>query len=236
MQKKVFILIFAILVTPAVSLKAQSSFRLDAQYINIFPETGSSPLTSYLMRFGSFSPGFTPTPQNISSWDANFTGFSGSYSPSLFNNPQVNVVNFSLTNNSLIPVGRQLYMVVYDVAPDSSPATAQSGAMITRTNWTMGGAGRDTRGRWTNHFYYATGVTRGIGNYDEDNIGPPTIDNWTALSSPVNTLVFIPTGAGTFGTVQTSFDMVPEPSTYALLILAAAGLVACTWRRRSKVS
>jgi len=236
MPKKVFIVIFAFFATPAVSLKAQSSFRLDTQYINILPETGSSPLTSYLMRFGSFSPGFTPTPQNISSWDANFTGFSGSYSPSLFNNSQANVVNFSLTNNSLIPVGSQLYMVVYDVAPDSSPATAQSGAMITRTNWTMGGAGSNTQRRWTNHFYYATGVTSGTGNYDEDNIVPPTIDNWTALSSPVNTLVFIPTGAGTFGTIETSFDMVPEPSTYALLFLAAAGLAVHTWRRRTKVS
>ncbi len=234
MPKKVFIVIFAFFATPAVSLKAQSSFRLDTQYINIFPETGSSPLTSYLMRFGSFSPGFTPAPQNISSWDANFTGFSGSYSPSFFDNSRVNVVNFSLSNNDLIPIGSQLYMVVYDIDPSAAPSTALNGVIITHSGWTMGRAGRDGRNRWINYLYEANGLFSFTGNFDEYNIIP--LSSAANLSSPVNTLVFNPTGAGTFGTIETSFDMVPEPSTYALLFLAAAGLAVHTWRRRTKVS
>ena len=211
------------LLSLTLSLQAQSQFTFNSQYINVQPKTGTSALPSYLMKFGTFSIGFTPTPQNLSLWDANFTGFSGTYLPSVSGFTQ-NVIKFSLTTNTLIPINSQLYLVLYDVAPNANPSLASNGVIVTQDNWLMGEA-RKSGTRWINYNYSVGGRVSGTGNYDEDNI--PPVSNIAAFSSPVNTLLL---GGST--SLDTSFAMVPEPSTYALVILSTAALGAYLWRKR----
>jgi hypothetical protein len=68
---------------------------------------------------------------------------------------------------------------------------------------------------------------------DEDNVG--FITSVSAFSSPVNTFslgtggAFSPTGGGV---VQTSCDMVPEPSAVSLLAIGFGGWIALRRVRR----
>ena len=230
------IVLGAIALMQPARVEAQSLYRLWDDSIMIAPASGQTALPSYLLRFGIFINNFTPTVANFSEWDANFWGGTGAID-GLKGGPINNVyaAQFTASSNSLYPVGSQLYLVAYNVAPNASVSTATHGVILTRTGWTYQGTTSTTRGRvvtiW-NH-YFEVGGTRTGGNLDEDN--PGFITSVSAFSSPVNTFslgtggAFSPTGGGV---VQTSFDMVPEPGTVSLLAIGFGGWIALRRVRR----
>jgi hypothetical protein len=235
------IVLGAIALMQPARVEAQSLYRLWDAQISIAPSSGQSALSSYLLRFGIFTNNFTPTAANFSQWNANFAGSTGvfdgvqggPYGPV----PGAYAAEFSASNNSLYPLGAQLYMVVYNVAPISisasasdlanAVASATQGVILTRTDWIIQGPDRQTTGarRWYIYYYDVNGHTRHIGDLSEDNIAPPT--STSAFSSPVNTF-----SLGTGGVLQTSFDMVPEPSAVSLLAIGFGGWIVLRRVRR----
>jgi hypothetical protein len=227
------IVLGAIALMQPARVEAQSLYRLWDDSIMIAPASGQTALPSYLLRFGIFINNFTPTVANFSEWDANFRGGTGAID-GLKGGPinGVYAAQFSAANNSLYPAGSQLYLVAYNVAPDASVSTATHGVILTRTGWTFDGPTSTTRGRvvtWWNH-YYEVGGTRTGGNLDEDNVG--YITSVSAFSSPVNTFSLGTGGPGGGGIVQTSFDMVPEPSAVSLLAIGFGGWIVLRRVRR----
>ena len=122
--------------------------------------------------------------------------------------------------------------MAYNVAPNASVSTATHGVILTRSDWIYQGTTSTTSGRsvtiW-NH-YFEVGGTQVGGNLDEDN--PGFITSVSAFSSPINSFSLGTGGPGGGGVVQTSFDMVPEPSALSLLAVGLGGL-AMMRRRRS---
>ena len=227
------IVLGAIALMQPARVEAQSLYRLWDDSIMIAPASGQTALPSYLLRFGIFINNFTPTLANFSQWDANFRGGTGAID-GLKGGPinGVYAAQFSAANNSLYPAGSQLYLVAYNVAPDASVSTATHGVILTRTGWTFNGPTSTTRGRvvtWWNH-YYEVGGTRTGGNLDEDNVG--FITSVSAFSSPINTFSLGTGGPGGGGVVQTSFDMVPEPSAVSLLAIGFGGWIVLRRVRR----
>ena len=227
------IVLGAIALMQPARVEAQSLYRLWDDSIMIAPASGQTALPSYLLRFGIFINNFTPTLANFSQWDANFRGGTGAID-GLKGGPinGVYAAQFSAANNSLYPAGSQLYLVAYNVAPDASVSTATHGVILTRTGWTFNGPTSTTRGRvvtWWNH-YYEVGGTRTGGNLDEDNVG--YITSVSAFSSPINTFSLGTGGPGGGGVVQTSFDMVPEPSAVSLLAIGFGGWIVLRRVRR----
>ena len=227
------IVLGAIALMQPARVEAQSLYRLWDDSIMIAPASGQTALPSYLLRFGIFINNFTPTVANFSEWDANFRGGTGAID-GLKGGPinGVYAAQFSAADNSLYPAGSQLYLVAYNVAPDASVSTATHGVILTRTGWTFNGPTSTTRGRvvtWWNH-YYEVGGTRTGGNLDEDNVG--YITSVSAFSSPINTFSLGTGGPGGGGVVQTSFDMVPEPSAVSLLAIGFGGWIVLRRVRR----
>ena len=216
-------------------VEAQSLYRLWDDSIRIAPASGQTALPSYLLRFGIFINNFTPTVANFSEWDANFRGGTGAID-GLQGGPVLNVyaAEFSASNNSLYPAGSQLYLVAYNVAPNASVSTATHGVILTRSDWILSGPSTNIRnGRvigWFNYYYEAGGTRISAGDLSEDN--PGYITSVSAFSSPVNTFSLGTGGPGGGGVVQTSFDMVPEPSAVSLLAIGFGGWIVLRRVRR----
>ncbi len=98
--------------------QAQSLYRLFDGKIAISPASGQTALSSYLLRFGIFINGFSPTEGNFAQWNANFVGSTGTFDGQI-GGPVLGAyaAEFSASDNSVYPLGAQLYMVVYNVAP-----------------------------------------------------------------------------------------------------------------------
>ena len=216
------------LVGLASSCQAQSLYRLFDDKIRISPATGQSALSSYLLRFGIFINNFTPTADNFSQWNANFVGSTGTFDGQI-GGPVLGAyaAEFSATDNSVYPLGAQLYMVVYNVAPSASVASATRGVIVTRTGWTVDGpATVRSGGRTRSYLYYydINGMNRDISDLSEWNVVP--VAGVSAFSSPVNTF-----SLGSGGVLQTSFDLVPEPSSASLVLVGLAGVWAARRRK-----
>lgn len=216
-------------------VEAQSLYRLWDDSIMIAPASGQTALPSYLLRFGIFINNFSPTEANFSQWDANFRGGTGAID-GLKGGPinGVYAAQFSAADNSLYPAGSQLYLVAYNVAPDASVSTATHGVILTRSDWILSGPSTNIRnGRvigWFNYYYEAGGTRISAGDLSEDNVG--YITSVSAFSSPVNTFSLGTGGPGGGGVVQTSFDMVPEPSAVSLLAIGFGGWIVLRRVRR----
>ena len=229
------IVLGAIALMQPARVEAQSLYRLWDDSIRIAPASGQTALPSYLLRFGIFINNFTPTVANFSEWDANFRGGTGEID-GLQGGPVLNVyaAEFSASNNSLYPVGSQLYLVAYNVAPNASVSTATHGVILTRSDWILSGPSTNIRnGRvigWFNYYYEAGGTRISAGDLSEDN--PGYITSVSAFSSPVNTFSLGTGGPGGGGVVQTSFDMVPEPSAVSLLAIGFGGWIVLRRVRR----
>ena len=229
------IVLGAIALTQPARVEAQSLYRLWDDSIRIAPASGQTALPSYLLRFGIFINNFTPTVANFSEWDANFRGGTGEID-GLQGGPVLNVyaAEFSASNNSLYPAGSQLYLVAYNVAPNASVSTATHGVILTRSDWILSGPSTNIRnGRvigWFNYYYEAGGTRISAGDLSEDN--PGYITSVSAFSSPVNTFSLGTGGPGGGGVVQTSFDMVPEPSAVSLLAIGFGGWIVLRRVRR----
>jgi len=229
------IVLGAIALTQPARVEAQSLYRLWDDSIRIAPASGQTALPSYLLRFGIFINNFTPTVANFSEWDANFRGGTGAID-GLQGGPVLNVyaAEFSASNNSLYPAGSQLYLVAYNVAPNASVSTATHGVILTRSDWILSGPSTNIRnGRvigWFNYYYEAGGTRISAGDLSEDN--PGYITCVSAFSSPVNTFSLGTGGPAGGGVVQTSFDMVPEPSAVSLLAIGFGGWIVLRRVRR----
>ena len=229
------IVLGAIALMQPARVEAQSLYRLWDDSIRIAPASGQTALPSYLLRFGIFINNFTPTVANFSEWDANFRGGTGAID-GLQGGPVLNVyaAEFSASNNSLYPAGSQLYLVAYNVAPNASVSTATHGVILTRSDWILSGPSTNIRnGRvigWFNYYYEAGGTRISAGDLSEDNVG--YITSVSAFSSPVNTFSLGTGGPGGGGVVQTSFDMVPEPSAVSLLAIGFGGWIVLRRVRR----
>jgi hypothetical protein len=81
-----------------------------------------------------------------------------------------------------------------------------------------------------NYYYEAGGTRTSPGDLSEDNVG--FITSVSAFSSPVNTFSLGTGGPGGGGVVQTSFDMVPEPSAVSLLAIGFGGWIVLRRVRR----
>jgi hypothetical protein len=81
-----------------------------------------------------------------------------------------------------------------------------------------------------NYYYEAGGTRTSPGDLSEDNVG--FITSVSAFSSPVNTFSLGTGGPGGGGIVQTSFDMVPEPSAVSLLAIGFGGWIVLRRVRR----
>jgi hypothetical protein len=230
------IVLGAIALTQPARVEAQSLYRLWDDSIRIAPASGQTALPSYLLRFGIFINNFTPTVANFSEWDANFRGGTGAID-GLQGGPinGVYAAQFSASNNSLYPAGSQLYLVAYNVAPDASVSTATHGVILTRSDWILSGPTPRTSSRgsiigWWLYYYEAGGTRTALGDLSEDNVG--YITSVSAFSSPINTFSLGTGGPGGGGVVQTSFDMVPEPSAVSLLAIGFGGWIALRRVRR----
>ena len=231
------IVLGAIALTQPARVEAQSLYRLWDDSIRIAPASGQTALPSYLLRFGIFINNFTPTVANFSEWDANFRGGTGAID-GLQGGPVLNVyaAEFSASNNSLYPAGSQLYLVAYNVAPNASVSTATKGVILTRGDWILNGPSSTTSGRkitWLWYYYDVSRAWTGAegADYSEDNI--PGITSTSAFTSPFNTLSLGPSAPGGGQVLQTSFDMVPEPSAVSLLAVGLGGLAMMRRRRQA---
>ena len=210
---------------------AQSLYRLFDDRIIISPASGQAGLASYLLRFGIFINNFTPTVANFAQWDANFRGSTGAIDGAMGGpfgaSPGSYAAEFSASNNLLYPEGSQLYLVAYNVAPNAAVATATQGVILTRNDWILSGPSTVTSGRrttWVQYYYEVGGAWTALGDMAETNVAP--ITSTSAFSSPVN-----PFSLGSDGSLQTSFDMVPEPGSVSLLVFGIAGMFLLNRRR-----
>ena len=211
--------------------EAQSIYSLFVDRIAISPANGQTDLASYLVRFGIFINNFSPTEANFSQWDANFRGSTGAISGSGGRfAPNDYGGQFSISNNAQYPLGSQLYMVAYNVEAGASVASATKGVILTRSDWILSGPESVTSGRrvsWRRYYYAVDGTRVAMGDLAEENIAAVTSTN--GFSSPVSSF-----SVGSGGVLQTSFDMVPEPSAVSLLAIGFGGwMVLRRVRRRT---
>jgi hypothetical protein len=235
------IVLGAIALMQPARVEAQSLYSLFDWRISIGPATGQSALSSYLLRFGIFTNNFTPTHANFSQWNDNFVGSTGVLDGDLGGpygfSPGAYAAQFSASDNALYPLGAQLYVVAYNVAPISitasasdlanAVASATQGVILTHSGWIIQGPERTTTGSrpWYRYYYDVHGRTRLLGDDSERNVAP--ITTTSAFSSPVNTF-----SLGADGVLQTSFDMVPEPSAVSLLAIGFGGWIVLRRVRR----
>lgn len=211
--------------------QAQSLYRLTASGISISAALGETVLPNYLLRFGIFQNNFVPTPANIALWNSNFIGASGTYQDIPPSAGVSAFAEFSASDNSLYPIESQLYLIVYNIAPNASISTATKGVILTRSGWTVQEA-FDISGNRTRNYWYESGGSFGfIGNFDEHNTLPASDPQ--NFSSPINEISSTPLSGSFNGyyTITTSFNMVPEPSSASLGLAGLAGVLA-TRRRK----
>lgn len=210
--------------------QAQSLYRLYDMRMAISPAVNQVALPSYLLRFGIFTNNFSPTAANFSQWNANFVGSMGAFDGQIGGpfgaSPGAYAAEFSASDNSVYPQGAQLYMVVYNVAPNASVASATRGVVLTHSGWTVEGPA-STTGRPTRpyiYYYDVQGRFRSTGDFPEHNAIP--LSEVSLFSSAVNNF-----SLGSGGVLQTSFDMVPEPSSASLVLVGLAGVWAARRRK-----
>ena len=222
------LLAFFGLVGLASFTQAQSLYVLTGSGISISAALGETVLPSYLLKFGVFQNNFVPTASNIAEWDLNFSGASGTYSNVAVPTIAANAT-FSASNNSVYALNRQIYMIVYNIAPTAAISTATKGVILTRTGWTVAEALRRRGGSsWENYHYESTGRRAYSDGFNTVPANDP--ENF---SSPVNTITSTPL-SGTFAgryAITTSFDMVPEPSSASLVLVGLAGVWAARRRK-----
>jgi hypothetical protein len=177
-----------------------------------------------------FTNGFAPTLQNLGSWDSNFVGGTGTYNSGT-NSPYI---TFDNTNNTTIPVGETLWLVVYNVAPSASSSTATVGVVVSWENiWKAGDArelGTNRRGQTVtvdyDFVYWAGGSSRWLtgANFDEDNYLGPT----SAVGVVSHTHTFSYNGDLVIGAAITA-AAVPEPTS---ALIGTLGAIILLRRRR----
>jgi len=218
---------------PTPSAKA-ASITLFQQWIDLSNVPEFSVPDVYLAKFGMFTNGFVPTLQNIGSWDSNFVGGTGTYNSGT-NSPYV---TFDNTDNTTIPIGETLWLVVYNVAPSAQSSTATVGVVITWENiWKAGDArelGTNRRGQTVNvdydFAYWAGGSARFLtgANYDEDNyVGPSSADGVvsTTHTFSYNGDLVIGAAIAEPSSAPPGGQAIPEPTSALLSALGAAMLL-----------
>ena len=194
-----------------------TSFIL-GDYVYVVNETTGLAVTGSVkeLQFGFFASGFTPTAANASQWLANFTGVTGYYDPS---GPEWSA-GISTGNNTTYAINQQLSAIVFNLDDDTDLLTALAGglsgsvqaAIVTNPLWTVVAAsGSDP----TSYVFDLNGRTVDTGSSQTFTAGASV-----ALVGSINS-------------ETSTVALVPEPSTGALMMIGAAGLVAL--RRLRKV-
>lgn len=166
------------------------------------------------LRFGFFANGFTPTANNANLWLSNFTGVSGYFDGS---GPEWSA-GIPLSNNSVYAVGTQLSVIIFNFGVSANASSLLASGLSAN--------------------YQAAVITNPLWTITAASGSDPTAYNFSLDGKLVDTGTSqIPTsGASTalVGTLSSSsVTLVPEPSTGALMMIGAVGLVAL--RRLRKV-
>jgi hypothetical protein len=203
-MKRILILLAALVIAGAGSLPAQVTVEYGALGNSILNPDGSGADPGQLVRLGTFPSGFDfSANQTFASLDAAFTQFD---TTTIAGAPGTSEGQFFdsivLTNSAFL--GKLLYVWVLDTATASSPA---AWLILTSTdpNWVTPTAGPDF-----------TAI---------DTSDPGVFVPLGALGAPVANAIS-PNGK------DWQLVAVPEPSTYALLVLGATAAVVMRRRRR----
>lgn len=210
-----------------------STVTLFQQWVNLSNAPGFSVSGQYLAKFGGFTNNFQPTLENLASWDANFSGGTGTYDMAT----KSPYVQFNNTNNSLVADGQPLWLIVYNVTAAAQASSATAGVVLRMDQWVAGSAikqitvGRRTDDYTINYDYWAGGTRwiRAGTNFSEDNFtGPQDIQKFT---SPTHNLALGTGNLAGYDIVITSAitASVPEPTS---ALLGGIGFVLLLRRRR----
>jgi PEP-CTERM motif len=214
-----------------------TTLSLSQNGLTLFNSTGTAMTGNFAAKFGFWTSGFTPTEANLTSWDENFVAFNG---------------YFQSANSRFL-----IAATVGDSAVSSNPLTSGqtgfigAGSQTGATGFGAAFASNQPLSLLVSNASYSSAPNTNAGT--NANYLIPSVSAQYALLSDAAWKVPLTAGAldtstitfgfsanttATFGSVSFSggtgsVSLVPEPSTGALMMIGAVGLVAL--RRLRKV-
>ena len=214
-----------------------TTLSLSQNGLTLINSTGTTLVGNYAAKFGFWTSGFTPTEANMTSWDENFVSYNGYFQSS---NSRfliaISIGDSATSSNALtsgqtgfIGGGSQTGSTGFGAAfaPNTPLSLLVSNAAYSSTANTNAGVNANYLIPNTSTQYAllsdsAWKVPTTAGSLDTGTVSYGFSANTTATFGTVN-----------FSSGTGSVTLVPEPSTGALLMIGAGGLVAL--RRLRKV-
>jgi len=222
----------------AASMANATTLSLSQTGMTLFNSSGTSLSGNYGAKLGFWTSGFTPTADNLTSWDENFVAYNGYYqsSTSKFllsitvgdSAASINLLTSGVTG--FIGAGSQSGSTGYAAA---FPAGKQLSLLVSNVLYS---SSAQTNSTLNKDYLLPSNATQYALITDASWLVPNTAG---ALDVSTTTYNFSANTTASFGTViysgatGNSVTLVPEPSTGALMMLGAVGLVAL--RRLRKV-
>lgn len=221
-----------------VNWASATTLSLNQNGLSLFDSAGNTLTGNYGAKFGFWVSGFTPTAANLTSWDENFVAYNGYFQSTNSRFLIATTLGDSGTSSSLLTQG----LVGYLGSGTQTGATGYGAAYAPNTQLSLlvsnvaYASGNNTNAT-SNKDYLLPGSTTqyalltdsawkvpasGVGSLDTTTYTFTFSANTTASYGSVNF-------SGTTGSVS----LVPEPSTGALMMIGAVGLVAMRRMRKA---
>lgn len=236
MKQKIYIVALAI--SAIVNIAGATTLSLSQTGIGLVNSSGTSLSGNYGAKFGFWVSGFTPTADNLTSWDENFVAYNGYYQSSSSKFLIAISVGDSGTSSNALTLNQTGFIGggTQSGATGYGAAFAPNTPLLLLVSNSTYASGNNTNAT-TNKDYLLSSTSSQYAVLSDSSWKVP-LTGISSLDTSTTTFNFSANTTASFGSVSFNgtsgtVSLVPEPSTGALMLVAAFGLAAMQRLRKA---